>query len=214
MPISNIFHNREHLSRALAEPLPGAVAHRQIAPPGRLNYTIASDAREAAVLVLIYPEHERWSCVLIERNAHPLDKHSGQISFPGGKMESFDTSYEACALREANEEVGLDIELIEVVGHLTPLYIPVSLFQVYPIVAWTDSPLSFEADPSEVARIITFPIEDILGPDLILCSDHQVRPGLTLRDVLHFSIEDTFVWGATAMILNELKMVLDRVQIP
>lgn len=138
-----------------------------------------------------------------------MDKHSGQISFPGGKMETEDASFEACAFREANEEVGLEIEGVEIVGRLSPLYIPVSLFQVYPIVAWTNSARTFVRDPSEVARIIKFPIEEILGPDKILTSDYQVRPDLILPDVKHFSIQNNFVWGATAMILNELKMVLD-----
>ena len=125
-------------------------------------------------------------------------------------MEAEDDSYEACALREANEEIGLVTSLVEVLGHLSPLYIPVSLFQVYPVVAWSHSAPSFVREPSEVEKIITFPIAEFLGEGKILTKDLEIREGVLLPQVHHFSIQENVVWGATAMMMNELKIVLEN----
>jgi 8-oxo-dGTP pyrophosphatase MutT (NUDIX family) len=118
----------DHLESRFRGPLPGpraqyAMAHlarlREIAPPAH--------AKIAAVLALFYPKDGEWRIVFIERQSHnPRDQHRGQISFPGGRHDESDGSLRATALREAEEEVGVDAGKVAVVGQLTELYIPVS----------------------------------------------------------------------------------------
>ena len=129
----------EQLEAGLKQPLPGQevqyqmahVVRRRVEPP-------PTYAKQAAVLALFYPLKERWHLVFIERQAsHADDRHAGQISFPGGRQEPSDASLQETALREAEEEVGLDISQVNVLGRLTHLYIPVSNYLVNPFVGMT-----------------------------------------------------------------------------
>lgn len=165
------------------------------------------DAQDAAVLLLLYPS-QSIATVFIERRKHELDKHSGQISFPGGKVEKHDKSYSDCALREASEEIGVEPSLVEVVGHLTPLYIPVSNFKVYPVVGVAEQPLQFMAQADEVSKIITAPLSIFDKSSTRKKKDILIRSSFTLQGVPYFDVEGKVVWGATAMILNEFLAIL------
>jgi len=123
----------QNLKHRLSQPLPGKNTQAEMSPSSKRTAAIApDDARIACVLALFYPKNEKLHIVLIERaGSNPNDRHRGQISFPGGKLEESDTSLLAGALREAEEEVGVKSNDIQVLGALTELYIPVSKFKVY-----------------------------------------------------------------------------------
>ncbi len=162
--------------------------------------------REGAVLLLLYPRGEH-TCVLLTRRRDDLQAHAGQISFPGGRRERMETLAQA-ALREAHEEVGVEPSRVQLLGELTPLYIPPSDFQVHPFVGWHEQPAAFTPQPSEVAELLETPVRLLL--------DSQSRQeevwnqrGMELR-VPFFSIGPHKVWGATAMILSEF---LERLRV-
>jgi 8-oxo-dGTP pyrophosphatase MutT (NUDIX family) len=183
-------------------------ARRRIAIPAG-----PQDARPAAVLVLIAPDRNgadgaaapdaEAEVILIER----VDRgghHSGEISFPGGRAEPEDTDAVATALREATEEVGLDIEAagVRVVGELETFWIPVSDYRVTPVLAIATRRPELTASPDEVASIVRAPLDAFL-PDAPI---ELVET--TIRDIpLRFGaypVAGHRVWGATARILGQL----------
>jgi 8-oxo-dGTP pyrophosphatase MutT (NUDIX family) len=198
----------------LAE-LPGKTAQQRMSSvQGRLEMPVPQDARPAAVLILNFPHAGALHTVLIERVRHERDKHSGQISFPGGRMDPEDAHLEACALRETEEEVGVLRQHIRLAGQLTPLYIPVSNFIVTPFVGIIDSKPEFIPHTAEVERVIPVRVHDFLDPEVVKRSDITLQGGLRLKAVPYFDVAGHVVWGATAMILNEFLQVfqdLDRV---
>ncbi len=166
--------------------------------------------RPASVLVLVYPDDAGDAhLVLIERTTHD-GHHSGEVSFPGGKAEPGDADEAATALREAAEEVALDAVSagVRVVGHLEPFWIPVSDFQVTPIVALATRAPVLAPDPREVARILRPPLTAFL-PDAPVDV-----VGRTIRDwPLRFgayTVDGLTVWGATARVLSQLGQVVAR----
>jgi 8-oxo-dGTP pyrophosphatase MutT (NUDIX family) len=185
------------------ERLPDGLPFERPAPP--------ADARRAAALVLIYPGPGGEAyLVLTERVDYGDDHHSGDISLPGGKVDPGDADAAATALREAEEEVGLDPDEagVEVVGRLDALWIPPSNFLVTPIVAVAARRPAFAADPREVAAILEAPVAAFL-PDIapvIVDPDPRGRP---LRYGAYL-VEGRIVWGATAAILGQLGAVLGR----
>lgn len=178
----------------------------------RLDFTPRRNARQAAVLVLLYPNLAgQISTVFIERQHNKHDHHSGQISFPGGKLDPNDTSLENCATREAEEEVGLKQDAVEVLGRLTPLYIPVSNFIVTPVVAAVESAPVFNIQPEEVRSILPSEISYLATADRIKHKSIPVSSNVTLENVPYFDVLDKTIWGATAMILNEFLSIWKEV---
>jgi 8-oxo-dGTP pyrophosphatase MutT (NUDIX family) len=199
---------KTRLIQALDRPLPGLSAHRRMAIPGRyIDAPIPETARKAAVLILFYSKLDRAFTSLIRRQTLETDRHSGQISFPGGKMESFETNPVQTALREAREEIGVDGDL-EILGSLTPLYIPVSNFHVYPIIAWSEKHPSFSIQPEEVDELIELDLDLLFNPDLKAAVDIPVLSSLVLEKVPVYEMHGMVIWGATAMMLSELEMIL------
>lgn len=199
------------ISKQLDHPLPGQEAQYRMATAFRYKREPAPPtATDAGVLALFYPKEEQWHIVLIERaSRHPQDRHRGQISFPGGRYEPSDPSLEFTALREAEEEVGVDRSTVKVLGKLTNLYIPVSNFLVHPYVGFTETPPSFEPQPSEVAAILEVPFDHFLTEQNIRKMDMTVQGNLRLKDVPYFDIGGKVLWGATAMMISELLALLD-----
>lgn len=196
----------EKVGHQLKQPLPGIEAQYRMATLGRYRRITPPDtAVNAGVLALFYPKNEEWHIVLIERTSrYPEDRHRGQISFPGGRYEPNDPSLEFTALREAEEEVGIDVEQVEVLGKLTELYIPVSNFLVHPYVAYTGVQPDFTPQPSEVASILEVPFEHFLAEQNIRRTDMTVQGNIRLKDVPYFDIGGKILWGATAMMMSEL----------
>ncbi len=195
------------------ETLPATDAHIIMAPPERAEIIRNIDRatynpRQAAVLMLFYPRNEQTNLALILRNSYN-GVHSSQIAFPGGKVETFDRSLCQTALRETHEEIGIAPEIINVVRAFTELFIPPSNFIVHPFLGFSNQELIFHPDPSEVAGLIEFPVSEFLNDDTVV--QHQMATSYSDSILVPtFKIGDHFVWGATAMIMSELKEVLKK----
>ena len=197
------------IKQRLLQPLPGGKIQLKMAPHLRKVYDIApKNATIACVLILLFPKNEEWHFVLIQRMPHEKDRHSGQVSFPGGRLEESDISLEYGALREAEEEVGVDKNEIEILGRLTELYIPVSNFLVHPFVGFMEKTPEWTAQPSEVESILEIPLADLLDKEKRKKVDMKMRNNIILKDTPYFDFDGKVVWGATAMMLNELAWVV------
>lgn len=204
----------DHLRERLAAPLPGRDAQYQMASLRRLQELGAyndppPDARVACVLHLLHrrDENDPWRTVLIQRTANPRDRHSGQISFPGGRWEEIDgDDLAAVALREAHEEIGVSPLEVEVLGRLTELYIPVSNFVVHPFVGLLLGPPNFIPQPGEVEAVLTPPLDLFRDPALRKTMDLAVG-AINIPQVPYFDVDGQVLWGATAMILSEFLAV-------
>jgi 8-oxo-dGTP pyrophosphatase MutT (NUDIX family) len=164
--------------------------------------------RPAAVLVLLYPDDAGEArVVLIERTTGD-GHHSGEVSFPGGKAEPADTDLAATALREASEEVALDAVAagVRIVGRLDRMWIPVSDFEVTPVVALAERAPSLVRSPFEVARIVEPPVARFLPDAPITMVERTIREW-PLR-YGSYELDGLSVWGATARILSQLGAVL------
>jgi len=191
---------------------PGPVALMPVFTDGRprseLRLGEVPGDRPAAVLVLVTPGSDGVAVVILTERATYEGMHSGEVSFPGGKVEPGDADLEATALREAAEEVGLDARAaaVELVGRLDPLRIPVSRFSITPVVAIARHSPVLRASPAEVARIIRAPLAAFLPDAPIEVVERQVRDW-PLR-YGGYRIDDLHVWGATARILGQLGAVV------
>lgn len=194
--------------------LPSNAAHLKMAPSDRekilksvnKNY---SNARKAAVLMLFYPKNDNVNLVLIIRNSYP-GVHSSQIAFPGGKVEMTDENLEHTALRETHEEIGISPNIIKVIQPFSEIYIPPSNFLVQPFLGVSQIPLEFKLQEDEVAGIIELPLSTLLDDSIIVSKIMDTSYAKAI-EVPAFQIENHVVWGATAMMLSELKEVLKMV---
>lgn len=197
----------QRLAAALAGPLPGARAYRRWAPElafGRHQGPPPADARPAATLLVLYADHGEWHIPLTVRNARLA--HGGQVSLPGGSLEAGETPEQA-ATREMEEELGLAARDVHVLGRLTPLWVFVSNFWVTPCVAYCPCPPAFSPQAAEVERHFALPLQAILNP--AHHGSHWVeRRGLRFA-APHLAWQGTQIWGATALMLGELAMVLE-----
>ncbi|WP_010664214.1 NUDIX hydrolase [Marinilabilia salmonicolor] len=201
----------EKLKQLLKGPLPGETAHELMAPSVRFTGSRMPDpalARPSSVLILFYPRNGRWHLPFIQRPVYD-GVHSGQISFPGGKCEEEDSDFCSTALRESHEEIGVDPGDVQILGALTPLYIPNSNFQVYPQVGWMDYEPDFAPDPTEVDEIIEVPLELLLKRENVKQLNRNIN-GTTLT-APYFEAGNRAIWGATAMILSEMLEVLRKI---
>jgi len=198
-----------HILRTrLAGPLPGREAQFKMAGLRRLqelgpNPAPPADARVACVLNLLYWHEEDWRTILIQRTENPRDRHSGQVSFPGGRWEERDGELANVALRETEEEIGVPAQHIEILGRLTDLYIPVSNFLVHPFVGILHGAPEFVPQPGEVEAVLTPSLSVFQSPENLKRIDLTLQQGITLKDVPYFDVHGRIVWGATAMIMSE-----------
>jgi 8-oxo-dGTP pyrophosphatase MutT (NUDIX family) len=201
-----------HLRQRLAEPLPGPAAQYRMAPAERLPkeeyLSRSTDYRESAVMVLLFPAEDEPTLVLTERHEYK-GVHSGQVSFPGGRVEEQDADTRHTALREMQEEIGVASHEVEVIGHLTDLYIPPSRFMVYPYVGVLPREPVFYPDPVEVKTILEVPLRYLLQPHVRKHTRMKLFNNLIV-DTPYFDVQGRVVWGATAMIISELLAVVEK----
>jgi len=162
----------------------------------------------SSVLILIYPDKDILKTVFILRQTYD-GVHSGQVSFPGGRKEDSDDSLIDTALRESNEEVNIDPEKVQVLGVLSEMYIPPSNYLVLPVVGYQDSPPDFIPEKSEVAEIIETNLSFLFDQNLVKETLLDVR-GYKIQ-APYYDVDGHIVWGATAMILSELKEVIESI---
>ncbi|WP_396147895.1 NUDIX hydrolase [Flavobacterium sp.] len=194
--------------------LPSISSHVKMAPLERVkmmeeNSYDPSSVRKAAVMMLFYPKNEVTHLVLIVRNSYP-GVHSSQIAFPGGKVEEIDFDLKQTALRETHEEIGIHPNDIDVIRDFSSIYIPPSNFLVFPFLGVSQTELTFKLQEEEVAGIIELPLSALLD-DTIMSIKNLETSYSKLIEVPVFQIEEHTVWGATAMMLSELKDVLKMV---
>lgn len=201
----------KHIPKIKSEKLLGSVAHEMMAPPERVAIirnlsTENINPREAAVMMLLYPKNGQTHLALILRNSYK-GVHSSQIAFPGGKTEVEDTSIEQTALRETHEEIGVSPDKINIIRQFTSVYIPPSNFMVFPFLGYATQELEFIEEVAEVAAMIELPLQDFLD-DNILVNKIMSTSYAAEVSVPAFKIADYYIWGATAMMMSELKEVL------
>ena len=203
MPEFNLFINR--LIENLSHKLPGQDAQQKMAPTFRNGTKLSTQTnettRESAVLICIYPDNKTANTILIKRTTYD-GPHSGQVSFPGGKREPFDKSIEETALREAQEEIGVDISTVTIIGTLSPLYIPVSNHIVTPIVAVMPKPKNISPNLQEVEYTISVDLQQFKQKDRVSVKTINIENNPTSAPF--YSIDQEVIWGATAMIISEL----------
>jgi 8-oxo-dGTP pyrophosphatase MutT (NUDIX family) len=174
------------------------------------NIEAPPTARQACVLMLLFPKNDEWHVLLTERaSENENDRHRGQISFPGGQVDPSDENLLACALRETYEEVGIQPHHVNVIGEMTDLYIPVSNFHVFPFLAWMNTPPQYQRQVTEVKQIMETPLSILQDESNRKTKDLDVYGGMLLKDVPYFDVEGKMVWGATAMILSEFLTMID-----
>jgi len=200
----------QFVPKLIAANLPATEAHVKMAPLERLtnlkNPSLESkNPRTAAVLMLCYPKNGLTHLVLIVRNSYK-GVHSAQIAFPGGKYEQEDADFATTAIRETYEEVGIHPDKIEIVKSFTEVYIPPSNFMVHPFLGICKEEITFSLDPIEVAGIIELPLSTFLSDSIVVETQLQTSYANSIN-VPAFAIENHIVWGATAMMLSELKDV-------
>jgi len=205
----------DHIRAALAlDDFDVPAAQRNMAPEQRATRRRAQregDPRQASVMILLFPgnteDEPGLTFALIQRTKNPHDRHSGQISLPGGSQEPGETVIET-ALRETREELGVD-GAVQILGQLTCLYITHSDFEVRPVVGYISEHPPWKPDAAEVVEVIEFPLAWLIDDDWKVV-ENWIIEGRSLR-VPWYDVHGHKVWGATAMILSEFEQRLRHV---
>lgn len=201
------------LKERLQYQLPGEKGQLKMSPQPsapRFNKKSWETARKGAVLILLYPGKDDVYFPLIRRPEYN-GVHSGQVALPGGARDDNDQDLIETALREAEEEVGLDKQKVNVIGELSELYIPPSNFLVKPIVGIVDYQPKFKKDPFEVAAIIEAQLTPFYDASYAGKTIVHTAYG-SIKNTPFYPVADQVVWGATAMILGEFSMVLSELK--
>lgn len=195
-------------------PLGGLEAQFKLAPKMRLRYDTqkikASNPKQAAVLALFYPNENNQTTLLLTLRASYNGTHSAQISFPGGKIEKQDDSFYDAALRETYEEVGVEKDRIEFLREMTDVYIPPSNFLVTPFISVTKERPDFVTN-EEVETTIEVLVSELLDDSNIDFVEMDTSYMKKIQ-VPCFRLNDYIVWGATGMMLSEMKELLSSLK--
>lgn len=198
------------ISRIKTSEIGGLDAQFKLAPKIRLKYSDekinALTPKKAAVTALFYPNNENETCFLLTLRAEYNGTHSSQISFPGGKFDPADHSLQSTALRETYEEVGVKVREISLFKQMTDVYIPPSNFLVTPFLGFLKTPPEFQKN-HEVEELISISVTDLLKDSSVSTTTLSTSYAKNM-EVPCFILNNYVVWGATAMMLNEIKELL------
>ncbi len=199
-----------HLQKKIKQPLPGIDVQYQMAPETRKKFHIEelvpNTFKKSAVMVMVYQSKGEFYIPLTKRHNYE-GKHSNQISLPGGKFDESDKTLLNTALRELNEEIGIG-SAVEIIGALTPLYIPVSNFYVEPYIGvYKNERIEFKINNYEVKQLIPLNLKTLMDDTTIEKEGIVKGEGYQLKTP-YFNVEGEIIWGATAMILNEFKKLI------
>ncbi len=207
----------EKLHEELSKPLPGEEAQYRMAPPYRPNLSkeeiMRLNPKISGVMVLLYEKNGLLNIVFTQRKTYE-GVHSGQMSFPGGKRDEDDADLIQTALRETEEEIGVERNRIEVIGKLSELYIPPSNFLVTPTVGFSDSVSSFHPQENEVDKVVEIPVEFFLDKNNI---NFKTEIKIFNGNVVHvpaYIYNEHVIWGATAIMLSEFTFIVERITNP
>jgi 8-oxo-dGTP pyrophosphatase MutT (NUDIX family) len=193
-------------------PLTAETSHFKMVPPFRQELLNKQEkaikkAKQAGVLALFYPDiNNVTKFILILRKTYK-GVHSAQVAFPGGKLEPQDTSLEYTALRETFEEVGVPVDKIKVLKKITQVYIPPSNFYVQPFIGIVEETPIFIKQDDEVEKLIEVSLQHFLDDTALITKTVKTSYGVEV-EVPAFKLNDYVVWGATAMMLSEIKDLL------
>ena len=203
------------ISKIEQAPLPGQASQFKMSPPYRMDLIekqaeAMKSSKRAGVLALFYPDTlQNTNLILILRKTYK-GVHSAQVGFPGGKLEPQDESLEYTAVRETQEEVGVPLKDIKVIKAMTEVYIPPSNFTVHPFMGITTKTPKFVKQDDEVEDLIEVTLKDFIDDNLM--TSQLIMTSLQKEvevPAFHFNVH--IVWGATAMMLNEVKDLLKTV---
>lgn len=204
----------KYIPKIEKEKLLSVEAHMKMAPLERVSSLstkdyLDKDPRKAAVMMLLYPKNKETHLALIVRNSYP-GIHASQIAFPGGKVEPTDIDLQFTALRETHEEIGIVPEVVQIIKPFSELYIPPSNFLVSPFLGIVQEEVTFDPSPYEVKRVLELPLRDLLDDRIIT----KVVMSTSYADNISvpvFNVDKYVVWGATAMMMSELKETIRKV---
>lgn len=189
--------------------LPGIEAHKKFYPLRFEHIVKPDEVKLSAVGVHLFEKETDLCFILIERSEYD-GHHSKQIAFPGGKKELFDKDLEETARRESIEEINILMKNTKLIGQITPVYIPVSNFEVYPFLYWHEQVPSYDSSSLEVNDIFIVNCSDLLNDDNLSEIDIEISKNSKLKKVPCFRLQDKIVWGATALIISEIREILKR----
>jgi len=208
----NLISLSEILSKRLAQPLPGSAAHEPMRATSvgaiRPKFEHQLPPKPGSVLILLYEEEGKIKFPLTKRPEY-LGAHGGQISLPGGKAEPGE-DYIQTALREGEEEIGVHSDVLKVIGRLSNFFVIPSNYMIVPVVTYAISKPKFIRQESEVVKILEGNLDELIKDDAIQTKEilaAKMYPMLAP----HFLIDDEIVWGATAMMLNEFRMIVREI---
>ncbi len=200
------------IEKQLTKPLPGSSAHEPLraTPTGLIKpkFEHTLPPKPGSVMILLYLDGGQLKFPLTKRPEY-LGAHGGQVSLPGGKAEQNENEIET-ALRETEEEIGVDRNTVRVLGKLSNFFVIPSNFMVTPVVGFINERPTFKAQEAEVVRIIEGSVADLIKPDAIRLKE-IVAAKLYPMLAPHFEVEGEVVWGATAMMLNEFRVVVNSI---
>lgn len=196
------------LTKVMNKKLPGKSSHEEMMVRPKQKFLKRRSTFRAAVLILLYPFNNNWYFYLTKRTK-TVEHHKGQISLPGGMLEKGESSQKA-AIRETYEELGIEPQGINIIGPLTPFYIPVSGFNVFPFVGWIAKCPTLEIQSKEVSKVFAPSVSSLINPQ-----NKKIKRSTMLGqkvEIPFFDLHNEMVWGATSMILSEFKSILEGIE--
>jgi len=204
----------QHIKQKLNQDLPGILSHLKMAPANRIHELKDLEkqiktAMKSAVMILLYPHNNQLKVVFIRRSYY-VGIHAGQIAFPGGRYEDFDIEIKNTALREIQEEIGLNSENIEVIGRISDIYVPPSNFLISVFVGYLPQKPQYKIDEREVNEIIEIELSEFYKKDNILEKEFVVPSTSTSVFAPYYKVGNIELWGASAMVMSEFLDIIGQ----